>query len=99
MQPFNLTIGQGDSCQLYTVLPEASHYVILYDGQIIGAIAEKKGAWAEVPLSEVHTLDLEIRSSGLHQQGSILPLPVEEIGKAISLILAGLPESAPDDPC
>lgn len=99
MQPFNITIGTADSCQLYTILPESSYYAILIDDRIVGAIAEKSGDWIEVPLAKVHSHDLEIKSSGLHQQGSFMALPVGEIGKQISLILAGLPEKGHNKEC
>ncbi|MCZ4224823.1 hypothetical protein [Pedobacter rhodius] len=99
MQPFNVKIGQGEACQSYTILPEESYFAIMFNDRIITAIKEKGGVWIEVPLAKVHSHDLEIISSGLHQQGSVLPLPIEEIGKEVSLILAGLPESDQDDIC
>jgi len=99
MQPFNVKIGEGDLCQSYTVLPEKDYYSIIFNDKIICAIEEKDGNWVEIPLAEVHSHDLEIKSSGVHQQGAALEVPIEEIGREISLVLAGLPESSQDETC
>lgn len=97
MQPFNVKVGHDEAGRVYTILPEKTYFAIMSEDHIIAAIEEKKGIWTEVPLAKVHSHDLEIRSSGLHQQGSLLPLPIEDIGREISLILAGLPESSEDE--
>jgi len=96
MQPFNFEVCQGDSTLTYTIIPEQDHYTIMFHDRIIAAIALQQGKWREIPLAKVHSHDLEIASSGLHQEGSFLKLPVEEIGNKISLLQAGLPESGKD---
>ena len=99
MQPFNVKICRGDSSITFTVLPEKSHYSILFNDRIIGAIAEKNGNWVEVPLALVQSHDLEVISSRLHEKGSTFELPVEELGREISLLKAGLPEAGRKDIC
>lgn len=99
MQPFNVKVSQGETDHIYTILPERGYFAIMFKDRIIAAVEEKKGTWAEVPLSKVHSHDLEIRSIGLHQQGFLLPLPIEKIGREITLVLSGLPEANQDDRC
>ncbi|KLT63850.1 hypothetical protein [Pedobacter sp. BMA] len=99
MQPFNVKVERSGTCHLFTVLPKDSYYEIMSDDKIIGAIVEKHGAWEELPLGSVHTDDLELNSVGVYQKDSALPLPVNEIGKEINLILAGLPEHDQNDTC
>lgn len=99
MQPFNVKVMRSGACHLYTVLPRDSYYEILSEDKIIGAVIEKNGNWVEFPLGFIQTDDLEVKSVGIYQADSVLPLPVKEIGKEITLMLAGLPEQEQNDSC
>jgi len=99
MQPFNILIGEGAACQLYTVLPEKSCYAIIVDDRIVGAIALDEGRWVEKSLAMVGTKNIPLLSSMVYQADSILPLPVETLGREIELVLAGLPEPDGDGAC
>jgi len=49
--------------------------------------------------SLVQSHDLEVISSRLHEKGSTFELPVEELGREISLLKAGLPEAGSENIC
>ncbi|MFC4210865.1 hypothetical protein ACFOWA_06720 [Pedobacter lithocola] len=96
MQPFNINIGQGQECQLYTIIPKHPAYAIMVSDNVVAVIEQEEGTWVKRQLSEVDIEDLHIDPS---LGESLTQAVVDELGREIELVLAGLPEPNPDERC